>query len=493
MTDVELLQKHREGCEQALAELVRRHLGWIYGVARRRIRDAHLAEDIAQAVFILLHRKGPRFVEDRAMMGWLHKTTCYATAVAMKSLQRRRRRETRAAALVPQITQKPTDPPWQELAPILDDLVGQLGRSDREAILLRFYGDLTFAQVGAKTGVTEEAARKRVQRALEKLRHLAAQRGMSWTTASLGAALVTHVIDPLPPGLLTSVTAGASAVGGSAALASSAPIVKGVTLMMAYSNAKIAAVAAAILLTVLGGTFLISRDWNASAAQGNNEENAATDRSADMAARQSYAKLSPFRGARWNGPHCQVLYNGAWYDLVAIDEQPIEKIVDFSQDRYRGIWQKRIDEDLVEVLDTMGVSLKVAADQKSSSVSLALRTLDTKQPLNIADAPMNEDNRWALWAMRNPAVDVPTAGPMPNIRWHDDQPQVQVDGTWYDLFEVNRQPIEQVIDFARKTYGDDWKKNIESNLPAILSGMGHAAVDKLTLQLFAIEPPPAGH
>jgi RNA polymerase sigma factor (sigma-70 family) len=487
MSDVELLEKHREGSEQAFADLVQRHLAWVFSVARRRVRDPHLAEDVAQAVFILLHRKAPRFGEDRAMMGWLHKTTCYATAVAMRSLQRRRRRETAAASLAPRTTEVQTEPQWQALAPMLDELVGQLGTPDREAILLRFYGNLTFAQVGAQTGVSEEAARKRVQRALEKLRRLAAQRGMSGTAASLGTTLAAHVIESLPPGLVSSITAGASAAAGSAAAASSAHIVKGVTLMMAYSSAKIAAVAAAILLVVLSGVFLISRDWNASAAQ---ESDAGGARS-EPAAQPAIARLSPFTGARWNGTHCQVLYNGAWYDLLAIDGQPIEKIVDFAQNQYRERWQKRIDEDLVEVLDAMNVTVKVAGDQKSGSVSLELRALDGK-PLSVADALMTEGNRWAIWSARNPSIDLPSDGPMPNIRWNNDQPQVQHDGAWYDLVFVNEQPIGQITDFARKSYGDDWKRKVETNMPAILSGMGHAAGDRLTLQLATVDTPP-GH
>src|SRR2546421_6663410 len=79
MTDVELLEKHRGGCDEAFADLVRRHLGWVYGMARRRLRDSQLAEDVAQAVFILLHRKAPRFAAGGAMGNWLHKTAWYAT------------------------------------------------------------------------------------------------------------------------------------------------------------------------------------------------------------------------------------------------------------------------------------------------------------------------------------------------------------------------------------------------------------------------------
>jgi RNA polymerase sigma factor (sigma-70 family) len=369
MTDVQLLEKHREGCQTAFAELVRRHLGWICSVARRRIHDVHLAEDVAQAVFIVLHRKAPRFGEDRAMMGWLHRTACYATAAAIKSRYRQRLHERQAALLAPPTTPAQSEPQWEQLAPMLDELVGQLPRPDRDAILLRFYRELTFPQIGAQTGVSEEAARKRVNRALEKLRHLAGRRGMSWSAASLGPILTAKVICPVSQESMASITTGAGAVS-----ASCAPIVKGVTLMMAYSHAKIAAIAAAVLLIVLSGTLLISRDWNVSAAQRDEQGSAASD----APARHGYALLSPFTGARWNGTNYQVLYNGTWYDLLAINKQPLATIVDFAQGQYREKWQKRIDEDLVEVLDAIGAPAKVADNDKSGSVSLVLRTLDTK-------------------------------------------------------------------------------------------------------------------
>src|SRR3954463_16511443 len=102
MTDVQLLESHRTGRDDAaFAHLVRRHVGWIYGVARRRLRDSHLAEDVAQAVFVLLHRKAPRFPADGALVNWLHRATWYATEVAARNERRRRQRDTEAALLRP--------------------------------------------------------------------------------------------------------------------------------------------------------------------------------------------------------------------------------------------------------------------------------------------------------------------------------------------------------------------------------------------------------
>jgi RNA polymerase sigma factor (sigma-70 family) len=167
MTDVELLNQHRRGSDAAFADLVRRHLGWVYGVARRRLRDAHLAEDVAQAVFVLLHRKAPQFAADSAMITWLHKAAWYASETAARTERRRRGRETEAA-IMQQNAVTSTDPAdWQHLAPLLDQLIAKLPRADREAILLRYYRDLPFADVAVQIGTTPDAARKRVDRAIK--------------------------------------------------------------------------------------------------------------------------------------------------------------------------------------------------------------------------------------------------------------------------------------------------------------------------------------
>jgi DNA-directed RNA polymerase specialized sigma24 family protein len=97
MTDIELLENHRHGSDQAFADIVQRHLGWIYGVARRGLGDSHRAEDVAQTVFVLLHRKAPRFAADAAMIGWLHTAARYATKTVAREELRRKQRETEFA------------------------------------------------------------------------------------------------------------------------------------------------------------------------------------------------------------------------------------------------------------------------------------------------------------------------------------------------------------------------------------------------------------
>src|SRR5688500_11874252 len=167
MTDIELLNLHLEhGDDDAFAQLVRRHAGWVHGMARRRLRDSAVADDVTQAVFILLHRKRPRVPNDRALVRWLHRAAWYATEVAARAARRRKTHEAEAAMIREADRASEEDRMmWDQLAPLLDELVGRLRRGDREAILLRYYRQMTFVEVAAALETTEEAARKRVDRA----------------------------------------------------------------------------------------------------------------------------------------------------------------------------------------------------------------------------------------------------------------------------------------------------------------------------------------
>jgi RNA polymerase sigma factor (sigma-70 family) len=259
MTDVQLLEQHRGGCQTAFDDLVRRHLGWVYGVARRRLRDAHLAEDVAQAVFVLLHRKSPRFTSEGAVINWLQRTAWYTTETAARSERRRKIYETDAAIMRERASGEGEPSEWRELAPILDELISHLSRPDREAILLRYYREWSYAEVAAEMGTSEGAARKRVERAIEKLRNLAERKGLTIPSAALTVYLGSRLIATPPAGLLSTTTVAATAQSGSALAAASGPIVKGAVAMMTASKmATIAGVAA--IFGILGGT-AISVTW----------------------------------------------------------------------------------------------------------------------------------------------------------------------------------------------------------------------------------------
>ena len=220
--DAELLREYAEHrSEDAFAELVRRHLGLVYNAALRQLGgDAHLAEDVAQSVFTDLARKAGSLGGRAVLAGWLYTSTRYAAVQVVRSEQRRRAREDVAMKLSEQ-TAMEGGAEWERLRPVIDDALHGLGERDREAVLLRFFEGRAFAEVGAELAVSEDAARVRVNRALEKLRGLLARRGVTSTSAALAVALGGQAMAATPAGLAATV-AGSALAAGSATLAGGA-------------------------------------------------------------------------------------------------------------------------------------------------------------------------------------------------------------------------------------------------------------------------------
>jgi RNA polymerase sigma factor (sigma-70 family) len=239
-----LNQYVRDGSHPALDELIRRHLSLVYSAAIRQVRDPHLAEDVTQAVFMVLAEKAHTIRHGVAVGGWLLSVARRAAVNAMRKEARRRRHESRAAATEMSSAICQTADDWNEVAPLLDAELNRLASKDRDAVVLRFFQDRTFAQVGEELGLSEAAARKRVVRALERLRRLLSRRGASISVAALGLAITGRAAQAAPIHLLSSATAGIGAP-----TATSATIAKGTLHMMAWAKAKlVGSVAAAFVL-----------------------------------------------------------------------------------------------------------------------------------------------------------------------------------------------------------------------------------------------------
>ncbi len=242
-------------------QIVRKHVGWVSAVARRRLGDSHLADDVTQAVFILLHRKAPRFAGEGALVKWLHQSACHMTRNAIRSQKRRRNREHAAYLLQQQQYNSASSPEWMEIAPILDELILKLNESEREVILLRYYQQLTFADIGALTNISEDAARKRSDRAIEKLKTLVQAKGLTISAAAISTAMLSNVAPTAKAGTVSVVLAGATGSAGSAINISSTSLIGG-TLFMFNMKQIIGFAILAILLLLAGSLFFFNSSKN---------------------------------------------------------------------------------------------------------------------------------------------------------------------------------------------------------------------------------------
>src|ERR1051326_6844258 len=163
--------------DEAFRKLVECYLPLVFSAALRRLGgDAHLAQDVAQQVFVDFARKARKLSGDAPLGGWLHRHTCFVVSTMLRAERRRKARESRAIEM--NITQSNQEPKWEEVALILDEAINQLGNEDRTAVVLRFLEQRDLCAVGKALGTSEGAAQKRVSRALEKLRAILGRRGL---------------------------------------------------------------------------------------------------------------------------------------------------------------------------------------------------------------------------------------------------------------------------------------------------------------------------
>lgn len=192
--------------ETAFAELVRRHVDLVYSAAWRMVRDASLAQDVTQGVFVALAGNAGRLAAHPILSGWLHRTARNLAAKAIRSESRRRAREQEAAAMH-ELLSADTDPAWDTIAPHLDAALGALNEADREALLLRFFEKKSAPEMAGLLGISDEAAQKRVTRALERLREGFARRHVTVGSAGLVVLLSAHAVQSAPAGFAATLSA----------------------------------------------------------------------------------------------------------------------------------------------------------------------------------------------------------------------------------------------------------------------------------------------
>jgi len=249
--DMELVREFaRDNSEAAFTELVRRHLNLVYSVARRCTGNDGDAQDVTQAVFIILAGKADSLDSKTVLPGWFYESTRFTAARLLRTNARRSARE-QEAYMQSTLNDTDTATVWTQLAPHLEAAMDKLAARDRALLVLRFYENKTAAETAALLGIGEDAAQKRLARAIEKLRKFFAQRGVTLTVTAIAGAVSANSVQAAPVALAKSVTAVAIAKGA-AASGSTLTLVKGALKIMAWTKAKTAvvAVAAIILATI---------------------------------------------------------------------------------------------------------------------------------------------------------------------------------------------------------------------------------------------------
>jgi RNA polymerase sigma factor (sigma-70 family) len=262
--DHELLAEYsRTGSEAAFAAVVARYVNLVYSAALRFTSNPHHAEEITQAVFIILARKARSLRQDTVLSGWLYQTARLTAANFVKGEIRRQRREQEAYMQTATNESEPAS--WGPIAPLLEEAMGHLSEADRNAIVLRYFENKTAPEIAATLEMNEAAAHKRVSRALEKLRKYFLKRGVALSAVSLAGAITANSVQSAPTGL--GVTVATAAAKGGIVGGSTFTLIQGALKTMAWTKAKTVAAAAVVALLIGGASVGIVAKSKASQAK----------------------------------------------------------------------------------------------------------------------------------------------------------------------------------------------------------------------------------
>lgn len=253
LTDQQLLRDYaKRRSEAAFSELVHRHIDLVHSAAFRLTGNAQAAKDVSQAVFTILAQNADRLTRHPVLSGWLHTTARNLASKTIRSNVRRQHREQEAATMNELLSAAP-DASWEEIAPHLDVALGELSESDRDAVMLRYFEKKTAPEMAAVLGISDEAAQKRVRRAVERLRDFFAHRGIAVGTGGLVAVVSANAVQAAPAGL--GITISAAALAGTAATTAAATTIATATKTIAMTTLQKALVTTTIVVLAGAGLY----------------------------------------------------------------------------------------------------------------------------------------------------------------------------------------------------------------------------------------------
>ncbi len=244
LSDLDLLRDYRQTrSDDAFAELVRRHLNLVYSAALRQVRSPQLAEEVAQSTFTDLARNAHRLAPDTILTAWLYQVS---QRTAIDVVRRESRRQLRDQIATEMNRMNATDADWKHIEPLLDEAMLALDDTDRTALLLRYFENQSLREVGAALGTSDDAAQKRVTRAVEHLREFFAKRGVTVGAAGIVVVISTNAVQAAPAGLAVTIATAAGVVGTTLVATTTATVVK-TFAMTTLQKAVITAVAVAAI------------------------------------------------------------------------------------------------------------------------------------------------------------------------------------------------------------------------------------------------------
>src|SRR6266513_2156809 len=248
-SDAPLLREYADhGAEAAFAELVTRHTNLVYSAAWRQVDSPDIAAEVAQRVFIELARGArsliPRLAPDASLAGWLCRSARNISLNLRRDEFRRHSRERQAMENLDSTSD--TAPDWERLRTVLDEAMDELSEPDYDALVLRFFKNQDLRSVGLALCVSDDAAQKRVSRALDKLRDLLSQRGITTSAAALSVVLAANTVQSAPVGLAVTISAAAALAGGAAQSSTAIAATKAIAMTTLQKTVIGAALAAAV-------------------------------------------------------------------------------------------------------------------------------------------------------------------------------------------------------------------------------------------------------
>ena len=213
-SDIQLLREYGESQnEAAFTEIVARHTDLVYSAALRQVNCPEVARDVVQGVFAALAQASQALCRGRdnhaSLAGWLYRSTRNISLKLRRDEFRRHSRESQAMQDFDPVAE--IVPDWDRLRPVLDEAMSGLSDADHDALVLRYFRNQDLRAVGTALGVSEDAAQKRVGRALERLRSELKRRGLPTTAVVLSTAVSANAVTAAPAGLAANAATAALA------------------------------------------------------------------------------------------------------------------------------------------------------------------------------------------------------------------------------------------------------------------------------------------